>query len=829
MAVGVVVALSTPARGLAQDGAVGLAEVVVTAQRREQSLQDVGIAVSAFSGEQLRELGITRSTDVAFQTPGVYVSGDGGGNQQQFTIRGSTQSDFSILAEGPNALYVDDAYQVTQLGQMFALFDIDRVEVLKGPQGTLFGRNATGGLIHFVTKRPTREFEGYADVAFGRFDSLRLEAAFGGPLAEGLSGRVSAFHYSHDPIYDNAFSAAGLPPTPQFLAAQGRGPLTVAPGERRDVFQADQWALRGQLLWEPTDRTSLLAQAHYAHSDPGPPPYHQRGTVAFVADTNGDGVEGEVVDTAFAGDVPANQRLCEQISISTGNCVNSVFDLDFDGVRPGATGDFWGYVPPNGLGGRKVEIDHAPADSNDRQIHGLNLHVTHDFENVRLAAVTSWAEQEKRQSLDVDSGPVPQFIVMDEMQFDWITQELRLEGDTQRSRWLAGAYFLSSEGLFSQGLADSLGGLNVFGGLFFNGFLPAAGPNEFLEATFDARLKTDSYSLFGHVDFDLTETLELTIGVRGIVEEKDYVYRNRLYRNERDNRVDSAQFAGAVPLRLPGALGGGVFDFLPPHEERTSDFLWSARTSLQWRPYDGLMLYGGVNRGVKAGSFNSPLLTQLTPEEYGYEEEVLMAYEAGFKSTLWQNRVRLNGAFYYYDYNDYQAFQFIGTSGAVFNVDAKYKGFELELVAQPADGVDVGIGIAYIDATVEDLLVAPNTRRDVRPTYTPKTKFNYLVGYRLPSTLFGGNLRLRFDGSYASSTYNNINNFGSHRMDAYWLGNARVSWQDADERYEFALFASNVFDETYQIQGFELSTICGCDEAAFGPPRIVGLQGRVRF
>lgn len=141
-------------------------EVIVTAQKREESVQDVGIAISAFSGEQMEALGITSSADVAQFTPGVHISGNNGGHTQQFTIRGSTQNDFADVAEGPNAVYVDEAYQATGQSQLFANFDMERVEMLKGPQGTLFGRNATGGLVHFLTKKPTQETEAYINAGY---------------------------------------------------------------------------------------------------------------------------------------------------------------------------------------------------------------------------------------------------------------------------------------------------------------------------------------------------------------------------------------------------------------------------------------------------------------------------------------------------------------------------------------------------------------------------------------------------------------------------------------------------------------------------------------
>ena len=139
-----------------------LEEIVVTAQKREQNLQDVPIAISAFSGEQMNALGVEESFDIAAFTPGVHISGNLAGQNTQFSIRGVTQNDFNDIIEAPNAVYLDEGYIAVAQGQTFAVFDIARVEILKGPQGTLFGRNATGGLVNYVSNRPDFDSFGFA-------------------------------------------------------------------------------------------------------------------------------------------------------------------------------------------------------------------------------------------------------------------------------------------------------------------------------------------------------------------------------------------------------------------------------------------------------------------------------------------------------------------------------------------------------------------------------------------------------------------------------------------------------------------------------------------
>ncbi len=180
-----------------------LDEVVVTAQRREQRLQDVGISVAAFSNAQLQDLGFTTTNQLGAHTPGLLVTDTNGGTTTAFTMRGSGQLDFGDHQEPPVAVYVDGAYNSFLGGVGFKFFDLDRVEVLRGPQGTLFGRNATGGVVQLISKKPTAAFEGYASVSGGSFGMLRLETALSGPISDRVRGRLSVFHEKNDGYQKN--------------------------------------------------------------------------------------------------------------------------------------------------------------------------------------------------------------------------------------------------------------------------------------------------------------------------------------------------------------------------------------------------------------------------------------------------------------------------------------------------------------------------------------------------------------------------------------------------------------------------------------------------
>ena len=237
----------------------GSEEILVTAQKREQNLQDVGISVSAFSGQQLAELGMLSVSDIVAQTPNVtFVSPFGEGNNIAFTLRGVGLNDFSEHNEAPGAVYVDGVYQGTLAGANFQLFDLDRVEVLRGPQGTLFGRNTSAGLVQYITRKPGDEPEARAELTVGEFSQTRFEGA----------GRTLGRRRGRTP----------LSPLSQ---AHGYRPSRT-PGVD-DASETDAYAVRGQLKWTPTDSLDLLLSTHYSNADQVANTYEHTSTT-FLAD-----------------------------------------------------------------------------------------------------------------------------------------------------------------------------------------------------------------------------------------------------------------------------------------------------------------------------------------------------------------------------------------------------------------------------------------------------------------------------------------------------------------------------------------------------------------
>ncbi len=824
------------ARGFAQGG-VGsvLEEVVVTAQKREQNVQDVGIAITAFNGEQMRALGVEESFDVAAFSPGVHISGNLAGQNTQFSIRGVTQNDFNDVIEAPNAVYLDEGYIAIAQAQTFALFDIERVEILKGPQGTLFGRNATGGLVQYVSNKPDFDStRGYVDVTYGRFDSpadadqFRVEAAVGGPLSETLAGRVALLYNQHDGYLDNLYpqSAAGAAP---------------GPGAGADLGDDDTFALRTTALFKPQENLRFTVSANYARTEVATGPYQSKPTTGVY---NAGGELINVIDTPagdtrrsiaadgsdFGSDQNDDGRQDDFVDNATGVLGSGGFtpsgtpigDGIVDVGRPAGT-DFFGYLDPDGED-FSFSGDFAFADSGETETWGINGRAEWELDNGMLfTSLTDYKQYDKLLFIDVDSAPVNQLANYAAVDASSFTQELRLTGEGENNRWLLGFYYLNIDTDSDNGLKISAGGV-------------AGAP---ADVGTDADLQTHSYSLFGQLEWDVAERITVISGLRLIQEEKDFIMDAGLYLNSDNPRTIhvGAKTSGVAALAVDGVTLPGPTAI----DTSSSDTLWAGKLQLNYQANDDLLLYAGVNRGVKAGSFNAPLLGSYVSLQFArngqgndaipYKEEVLLSYEGGFKQTLLGGHTRLNGSLFYYDYTDYQAFLFTGVGGVVINADARTYGVELELQTSPVEGFDAILSASWFDATVEDvpLRIGSAISRDVDPTYAPEFQFTAIARYEWPVAALGGRLHIAGDLSYSDQYFYNLRNFDADKFDSYVMVNLGAGWASEDGRWQARFKVNNLTDARAGIQGFDIATACGCNEIAFRAPRWYGVNVKYAF
>ena len=808
-----------------------LEEIVVTAQKREQNIQDVGISITAFTGAQMEALGVEDSFDIARYSPGVHISGNLAGQNTQFTIRGVTQNDFNDIIEAPTAVYLDEGYIPIAQAQTFALLDIERVEILKGPQGTLFGRNATGGAVQYISRKPSLDsVDGFADLTYGLYDSdadansVTFEAAVGGPFSDRVAGRIAALYSDHEGYLNNLY------PLDEFGGATfffpGITSNSPGSGAGGDMGGGQTVAARGMLLFEPNDDVSITFSVNYASSDVPTGPYQSKPTTAVYDGTGpveNQPFPGELINVVDIDPNDSRSSICAPGGVDDGtdcgadaNVDGLVDDLNFDGfpdlgridntfaLAPGA--DFFGYIDPDGED-FNTSGDFAFDDSGHVDTFGLNFRLEWELSGGALLTwITDFKDYEKLLFIDVDSAPVNQAANYAGLDATSFTQEIRLNGETERTRWVAGFYYLNID-------SDSDNGLKFP----VNGLAAAGGP---IDLGVDAQLETDSYSLFGQLEYDLSDKVTLIAGLRAILEEKDYVFAQNVYFTS-----DSRLIHQGAPLTIgptyPLPLG------IPtPFTDSTSDNLWAGKLQLDFRPNDDMLWYFGINRGVKAGSFNAQLFGGLPipPSAIPYGEEELTSYEGGFKLTLGGGTTRINGTAFYYDYKDYQGFLFTGVSGVVVNNDADNNGVELEIISSPTDGLDLLLSTAWFDATVKDvpLRVGGPIIRDVDPVYAPEFQVTGLVRYEWPA--FGGSMNIQADVSYSDEYFYNLRNFDADKYDSYTKVGARIGWVSEDDHWNVSLAVRNLTDERIGIQGFDLATLCGCNEISFQPPRWYGIS-----
>lgn len=799
-----------------------LEEVVVVAQKREQNIQDVPIAITAFTGEQMNALGVSDSFDIAAFSPGVHISGNLAGQNTQFSIRGVTQNDFNDIIEAPNAVYLDDGYIAVAQAQTFAVFDIDRVEILKGPQGTLFGRNATGGLVHFISNAPSfDETTGYLDVELGQFDTANnarrdvVEGAMGGPVNDQLAARLAFRSSKQDGYLKNLYS---IDDQLTFLGLQNPGP-----GAGADLGDDDTFAARLRLAYQASDRLQIDLSINYAESEVATGPYQSKSTLAIAQDHDGDPLTApELVNVI---NTPANESrlsvLLDQTGADTGLDAGGDIE-DGDSFIPGGGGDlpgrlapgadFFGYLDPDG-DDFTFSSDFAFADQGSTDNSGINLKFTYDMsDDVTFTSITDYKDYEKLLFIDVDSAPINQLANYAAVDGSSITQEFRFNGETDTSRWVAGFYYLNID-------SESDNGLKGPAGSFADVFGDAA-----IDVGTVASLETDSYSIFGQYEVDLSDKMTVIGGVRVMREEKDFDLLLAVAPSDSSFVVNSSPcFSGDASACFVGPITSS---------DSTTETLWAGKLQVTYNATDDLMYYAGVNRGVKAGSFNAPLLGAYFgaggDAALPYDSEVLTSYEAGFKSTLGDGTTRINGNVFYYDYSDYQAFLFVGVGGVVINRDADNVGAELEIQSSPAPGLDLILTGSYFDATVEDVSLrngSPLPSRDVKPTYAPEVQVTGLVRYGFDA--FGADMAVQADVSYSDDYYYNLRNFDADKFDAYTVVNAQVSYER--DGWLATLAARNITDQRPGIQGFDLATLCGCNEVSYRAPRYYSVSIRREF
>lgn len=443
------------------EGSVLREEIIVTANKRQEKLQNVGIAATALSGESMAALGISSTTDLTKIVPALNVN-YANPTVAQLSVRGVSQNDFADHLETPIAVYQDEGYIGTPSAVSVPAFDLERVEVLRGPQGTLFGRNATGGLIHYISASPTDHLDGYLEASYGRFNTYNVQGAISGPVAEGVRARIA------------------------FTRNKSDGPFTNIVTGKHDAGDTDNWAVRARLSIDLGAATKLDLLGSFNRDD-------QHGSVWPFSATklNPDGLGTPVLPGETAA--YPNLVLGGLISAPCAGC-NLLGYKDADGDPWTVASNFPGYLK--------------------RDIYKIQGKLTQEFDWGTLTVLSDYLNVKKDYKYDVDMSPQNFFNYTSGQDYNQFSQELRLNGEGGSLKWVAGLYYLRMRGAYTQPLDLDFG--VYVGAPLCVGTSCTFAKNAAIPVHFETRdnVDVDSIAGFAQAEYALSPQVSVTGGLR---------------------------------------------------------------------------------------------------------------------------------------------------------------------------------------------------------------------------------------------------------------------------------------------------------------------------
>lgn len=623
-----------------------LGTITVTAQRKAESIQDVGATINAFGGEELAEARFTDVEDVATLVPNVDVKSALGGQNQVVTIRGVGLNDFSSNNTGSVGVYIDDIFLASVAALEFGMFDSERLEILKGPQGTLYGRNATGGAINIISQRPLFENGGYVRVGAGDFGMIEGEGAFNTVLGENVALRLSGRASTQESFYDNSITGSNL-------------------GDR------EAWGLRGQLAFRGDGWDGNLKIQ--TSSDEGPStPYNLIGTMTPQSSVDAAAEAALFMFPEFA------TLLATDPSVGLGGVGAFCAPVLAGQLNPTQCADLTGFQDPTSEI-RDTTSNFAGGNLANINTDDVTLHLNWDLGGGELTSITGWRSLDREFGEDTDGQSRTLFEYNHQTDVEQWSQELRYAWSNENTDIIVGGFYSYDDVTVRNNiLSDEL---------FLTNLL----------VTVDQ--ETTSYAAFGNVEYEVAPNTTLIGGLRFTREEKDYA----------GGTQDLNPF-GISLLLLDPATFAFFPDPLQLSFSDTSleeDDI-SGKVGIEYRPSEDVLLYGTISKGFKSGGVIGDITfsnEELTP----FDPETVYAYEAGIRSDL-TDTFRFNGAVFYYDYQDVQTFVQGSLGPVLGNVDeATVVGADLEFVWAPTANLTLNGGLGLLDTELGGVLYDGNS------------------------------------------------------------------------------------------------------------------------
>ncbi|MCZ6503446.1 MAG: TonB-dependent receptor [Gammaproteobacteria bacterium] len=715
-----------------------LEEVIVTAQKRVESIQDVPIAIQAISGEDLEALGVSDAQDILKIFSNVSTNASNAINTG-FTIRGVGTNNFHGNVNRAVGIYQDEVSMSTPYSGVLGVYDMERVEVLRGPQNTLFGRNTTGGAVNYVSNTPAvgDGLNGFLRGTYGRFEQFDVDGALGFDMGNTAAARFSFQTVSRDGVFEN-----------------------LAPGhEGEELGERDRQSARFQVSWNPSDLTDVLFNVHWAEN-------------------GGKGVGNKVYGNRDPSDPT---QLCDLAEMARGadyetriNCVDS------NGFNP--SNDDW------------EDIYDVSSKTQDVEIMGGFVKISHDFGSLTLTSITAYEETEVQFSEDIGGSGVVRFMPHQDSTFDQFTQEFRIASPVDNDlRWIVGLYYFNE---------DMVQSTNVRRVRIANG-APVTAYNILDQ-------EDEDMSIYGQMEYDLSDEFTLTLGLRytdntkeadslfGVVLTPVPVFPGDTFISE----ALVTELTGSSPGQCPPPVGGVPCTLSLPGLDAPLEEP-GGKIGLDWKFSDAAMLYASYSRGFKAGGFDTRALAAFAgTADSPVDPEFLDAYEIGIKSELADNTVQLNAAFFYYEWEDLQTFAVIDSIPGFFNVpESELMGLEVELKWSPIDSLYVQTSLGWLDTEIIDNGGLAGIDEGHELTNSPEWTFNALI---VKDFIFDlGTLSLQSDFRWVDEQNNGLSFADDpfQRKDTQFYINARAAFLfGGEEQYEVALWGDNLTEEKFCTQ-----------------------------
>ncbi|KUR72656.1 TonB-dependent receptor [Novosphingobium fuchskuhlense] len=795
-------AQAEPARAAQQQAGAVTGDIVVTAQRREQKVRDVGIALSVLSSKELRALNVTNATDLVRAVPNLKFNAYGS-SQVVFNIRGVSQNDYGDQQEPPVAVYQDDSYASSITTASFPVFDLNRAEVLRGPQGTLFGRNATGGAVQFLSNQPGKAFGGYLTGTYGRFNQTIIEGALTGPIAEGLTARISG-QYDRDDGYIK----------------------DVTPGQPNRGAD-NHWAMRGIVQWDASPDFKARLTLRYAEAD------HERQAGMYALAPSCANAQGQGVYLAA-------YQVCQYWS-------------GYNGNRPGAMAT--GYANPSitpSQGGYAWATAGTGDPYVDRKQFGSTLRLEGNLGIFSLVSISDYQHLSKFYSEVGDYQPELPYVYG---QGSYTPGPC--PGNSNLTCYAPGSVFNQGTHLnqYSQEVRASatLGHqFLTFGafGMVIKGKYTAkyATPFDDYDPNVVFSQRTDSFAFFAQDEWKISDQFKIIGGLR-------YWHDHKVGDYSASELFDGGSTPAAMPFTMhfgssglsyndpscttspcSWTYGSGVASGITvtPADARPSYSGVTARAEIDYKPGKDTLIYVSYNRGSKSGGFTfstgTPTLGQSVIDTFNnipYKPETLDDYEIGLKAKI-NRMVEINLAAFYYAYHNYQAYTQVGYTQVVRNLPAGNRGVEADLTLHPLRGLTVQTSGSLQQSHVDNVLLPDGVtivRHDL--PQTPTFAGNALMRYEFD--LAGGRAALQADSLYTGGFCFTVMCAPVEQEAAYHVENARISFTPAGDRVDLALFVNNLFNRAYRVYAFDGTAYEGAVAGVYAKPRTWGVTATVHF